>query len=106
MKLYKFPVRLIETFIHLLTLFLLIITLNLLLDFRLRGIHLFQSDFNFYNDFILLLTFITISTIMGVTSIVLIILKWIREKKTELYLKSFLITNIILVISISLLIFI
>ncbi len=96
------PVKILKTLFHLLTLFVLIITLNLLLDFRLRGNH-FLTDT--YREINLLTTFITISFMTGITSVILLVLKWIKDDKLELYLISFLITNIILILGITLLIF-
>ncbi|NGX84001.1 hypothetical protein [Aequorivita sp. KMM 9714] len=76
--------------------------MNLLLDFRLRGNH-FLTDT--YREINLLTTFITISFMTGIASVILLVLKWIKDDKLELYLISFLITNIILIVGISLLIF-
>jgi len=97
--------KIVAVFFHLLTLFILIITLNLLLDFRLRENHL--MDLNIYSDngIGLLLGFIVFSLIMGAVSVSLLISKWANERKLELYLKSFLTTDIVLIIGIGLLIF-
>src|SRR5690554_103885 len=97
--------KIVAVFFHLLTLFILIITLNLLLDFRLRENHF--MDLNIYSDngIGLLLGFIVFSLIMGAVSVSLLISKWANERKLELYLKSFLTTDIVLIIGIGLLIF-
>lgn len=96
--------KIIGVFFHLITLFILIITLNLLLDFRFRGNHLMEPDFNSDNGIGLLLIFIILSFIMGIISVSLLIFKWFNENKLELYLKSFLISDIILIIGTTLLI--
>lgn len=41
----------------------------------------------------------------GITSVILLVLKWIKDDKLELYLIAFLITNIILILGLTLLIF-
>lgn len=98
--------KIIGVFFHLITLLILIITLNLLLDFRFRGNNLMEADFNSDNGISSILVFIILSLIMGVLSVSLLIFKWFNENKLELYLKSFLITDIILILGTSFLIFI
>lgn len=97
--------KIVAVFFHLLTLFIFIITLNLLLDFRFRGNHLMAPNIHSDNEIGLLIGFTVFSLLLGIVSVASLIFKWVKEKKLQLYLKSFLITDIVLIIGIGLLIF-
>jgi|GEM_PF-4855041 hypothetical protein len=89
---------------HLFSLFVFFIALNLLLDLRLRGGNLLAPNIVFY-DSDLIWSFTTIAILVGPLSIGLLIRKWGKENKLERYLKSILLTDVILITGIGLLLF-
>ena len=65
-----------------------------------------EPNINSDYDISLILIFIVLAFILGIISVSKLIIKWVNEKNLQLYLKSFLITDIVLIIGTTLLIFI
>ena len=71
---------------------------------RLRGGNLLDPN-NVFQDIDLIWSFTTIAILLGPLSIGLLIRKWVKENKLERYLKSILLTDVILITGIGLLLF-
>ncbi len=98
--------KILRIIFHITAFIILLITLNLLLDYIFRRPEIKGWYIHLNNDFGIIAVFILLSFTVGVSSIIMIIHEWISQKRLEFYLKPILIAKIILIIGITVLLFI
>lgn len=98
--------KILRTIFHISAFVILLITLNLLLDYIFRRPEIKGWYVNLNNDFRIIAVFILLSFTVGISSVIMIIHEWISKKRLEFYLKPILIAKIILIIGITVLLFI
>ena len=97
--------KILRTIYHVTAFIILLITLNLLLDFTFQRPQIEGWHVDVNNDFKVIAVFILLSFTIGISSIIMMIYEWISKKRLEFYLKPILLSKTILIIGITVLLF-
>ena len=97
--------KILRTIFHITAFVILLITLNLLMDYIFQRPEIEGWNVDLYNDFEITAVFILLSFTIGISSIIMMMYEWISKKRLEFYLKPILFAKTVLIIGITILMF-